>query len=545
MAKIFLHIFISICVFFHCVNLFAQQKNAGMRISYPEENRKEGETLIYLEHSDILLFDKDRLEDIQVLKGNVCFRHDDALMYCDSAYFYEKENSLDAFSNVRIIQGDTLFIYGDVLYYDGNTSLARLRNNVRMENRSSVLTTDSLNYDRRFDVGYYFNGGKLTDQLNELVSEWGYYYPSTNIATFRYKVVMTNPNFVMTSDTLHYNTKTEIADIVGPTDIIYDQETHIYSEKGWYDTRREYSELLDNSYIEHQDTKRLTGDSILYDKPSGFAWAFQNVELADTLKDVSLFGHYGYYNEITKIGLATDSAMMIEYSSADTLYLHADTLFLSPDSTFNVIEAYHNVRFFRNDVQGVADSMAYTSRDSVLHMLYDPIVWSDKQQITGDTIRAYSYGEGVSLVHVINSAFACQMCDSVHFNQISGKEMFAHISDDTLRLVEVKGNTESIYYPIDEADGEYIGQNKTQSSYLTAYFKNGDLDRMILFPSPTGNLFPMDKIKEEMLYFPGFSWQVQYRPNKKEDIFLSFDRNINKGEEKKTRRRSSNKKQKE
>ncbi len=545
MAKVLLRILILVFVCVVSVSLLAQKDNTGMIISYPEEKKKEGETLIYLEHSDVLMFDKDRLEDIQVLQGNVCFRHDDAFMYCDSAYFYEKENSLDAFSNVRIVQGDTLFIYGDVLYYDGNTSLARLRRNVRMENRSSVLTTDSLNYDRKADVGYYFNGGKLTDQLNELVSEWGFYYPSTNVATFKKGVVMTNPNFVMTSDTLNYNTNTEIADIVGPTDIIYEEETHIYTERGWYDTRREYSELLQNSYIEHQDTKKMIGDSILYDKSSGSAWAFQNIELADTLKDVSLFGHYGYYNEISKNGIITDSAMMMEYSSEDTLYLHADTLYLFPDSVFNIVEACYNARFYRNDVQGVADSMSYTSRDSVLHMLYDPIVWSDKQQISGDTIRAYSYGEGAGLVHVINSAFACQMCDSIHFNQISGKEMFAHISDDTLRLVEVKGNTESIYYPIDEADGEFIGLNKTQSSYLKAYFKDGDLDRIVLFPSPTGNLYPMDKITSELLYFPGFFWKIEYRPNKKEDIFLRFDRNINKEEDKKVRRRSSNKRQKE
>ncbi|MBO7316378.1 MAG: hypothetical protein J6U44_04355, partial [Paludibacteraceae bacterium] len=163
MAKVLLRILILVFVCVVSVSLLAQKDNTGMIISYPEEKKKEGETLIYLEHSDVLMFDKDRLEDIQVLQGNVCFRHDDAYMYCDSAYFYEKENSLDAFSNVRIVQGDTLFIYGDVLYYDGNTSLARLRRNVRMENRSSVLTTDSLNYDRKADVGYYFNGGKLTD----------------------------------------------------------------------------------------------------------------------------------------------------------------------------------------------------------------------------------------------------------------------------------------------------------------------------------------------------------------------------------------------
>ena len=187
-----------------------------------------------------------------LFRGNVRFRHDDAYLYCDSAYFFEQRNSFNAYGHVRIVQGDTLFIYGDVLYYDGDTKMARLRNNVRMHNRSIRLTTDSLNYDRGANVGYYFTGGKLTDATNTLTSKFGYYYPGLEMALFRGKVRLKNPNFVMDADTLKYFTETDLAQILGPTTVLYAKETTIYSEKGWYDTKTEQSELLLNSLITHQ-----------------------------------------------------------------------------------------------------------------------------------------------------------------------------------------------------------------------------------------------------------------------------------------------------
>ena len=222
----------------------------------------KGVTLVYLEKSETLTFDKITNPDMQVLKGNVRFRHDNVLLYCDSEYFFSKENSLNAFGNVRIVQGDTLFVYGDKLFYDGNTKLARMRHNVRMVNRKTTLVTDSLNYDRLANLSYYYTGGKITDQLNALTSVWGQYSPSTNDALFKNKVHLKNKNFILDSDTLKYNTKTNIANIVGPTHILYNDETDIYSTRGWYNTATDRSMLLDRSRVKHKDGKTLTGDTI-------------------------------------------------------------------------------------------------------------------------------------------------------------------------------------------------------------------------------------------------------------------------------------------
>ena len=483
----------------------------------PASNTKK--TSVFLENAETFSYDKDLMADGQLLKGNVRFRHDDAYLYCDSAYFFEERNSFNAYGHVRIVQGDTLFIYGDVLYYDGDTKMARLRKNVRMHNRTVRLTTDSLNYDRGANVGYYFTGGKLTDATNTLTSKFGYYYPGLEMALFRGKVRLTNPNFVMDADTLKYFTETDLAQILGPTTVLYEKETTIYSEKGWYDTKTEQSELLLNSLITHQDGKTLKGDTIFYDKKKGIGRAHHHVELDDTVKKVSLRGHYLYYKEEGDVALAKDSALMIDHSTADTLYLNADTLFsYAVDSVDKVVEAFYNVRVFRKDVQAVCDSARYETRDSVLHLMKMPILWSDNQQITGDTIRIFSVNGAVERLQVINSAFVCQQEDSIRFNQLSGKEVTAYMADGELYRVDVRGNAQSLFFPR-EADSTMIGMNQTESSFLTVYLKKQKIDRIVLYPAPIGVMTPLDQVIAESMYLPNYSWQVAIRPQKWEDVF--------------------------
>lgn len=214
-------------------------------------NQRAGKTRVDLLYADEAQADKQMRPDVQVLIGSVRLRHDSMYMFCDSALIFEKINSVEAFGNVHMEQGDTLFIYGDYLYYDGMSQLAMLRENVRMINRNTVLTTDSLNYDRLYNLGYYFEGGTLTDEENVLTSVWGEYSPATKLAVFNHDVKLVNPKFVLTSDTLKYSTQTKIATILGPSDIVSEQN-HIYSERGFYNTNSEQAELLDRSVLTNQ-----------------------------------------------------------------------------------------------------------------------------------------------------------------------------------------------------------------------------------------------------------------------------------------------------
>ena len=310
----------------------------------PEKAQGKKKTRVDLLHADQGQADKLARPDVQVLIGSVKLRHDSMYMYCDSALIYEKTNSFEAFSNVRMEQGDTLFIYGDYLFYDGMTQIAQLRENVKMINRNTTLLTDSLNYDRLYNLGYYFDGGTLMDEENVLTSDWGEYSPATKLSVFNHDVKLVNPRFVLTSDTLKYSTDTKIATILGPSDIVSEQN-HIYSERGIYNTVSGQAELLDRSVLTN-DGKRLTGDSLFYDRKAGYGEAFDNVQMNDTVNKNMLTGDYCYYDELKQNALATKRAVAVDYSRGDSLFMHADTLLmnsynLDTDSLFREMRAIH------------------------------------------------------------------------------------------------------------------------------------------------------------------------------------------------------------
>ena len=474
-------------------------------------------TKVYLIHSNTLSFDKAVKPDAQILNGDVCFRHDSSYMYCDSAYFFEQTNSLEAFSNVRMEQGDTLFVYGDYLFYDGNTQVAYLRENVRMENGQVTLFTDSLNYERIPNIGYYFEGGLIVDSLNQLSSFYGQYSPETKLAVFNDSVQVENPDFTLYSDTLHYDTESKVATILGPSVIVSDSGT-IHTSRGWYDTVNNTSLLLDQSQVESGE-KILIGDSIFYNRDTGMGEVYGNMSLIDTAQHVTLQGEYGYYNEQTGYAFATDSARFLEYSQGDTLFLHADTLqMVTVDSVYREIKAYYGVRFYRIDMQGVCDSMQFNTRDSVLYMYTEPVLWNEQYQLYGDTIAIYMNDSTIEYAHVIQFAFAAQHVDSSYYNQLKGNDLKAYFEGQAVHQIDVAGNAESIFYPL-EKDGAKVGMNETKSGFLTIWVKDNKLDKLKIWPSPVGSMTPIPDLKPDQKMLKDFYWFDHLRPKNRDDIY--------------------------
>lgn len=497
------------------------------------------QTMVYLERAENLSFDEERIANAQILKGDVVFRHDEALMYCDSAYFYEGTNSLDAFGHIRFVQGDTLKGFGEKLFYDGNTKLARMRRNVKLihgreDENPTILTTDSLNYDRHAGIAYYYSGGEIKDSLNTLTSVMGNYRPKTKQATFSHEVVLTNPKFTLTGDTLLYNTDTKVADIVSPTTIVYEEETTIRSSRGWYNTANERSMLLDRSVVDHSDGKSMTGDTIYYDKAIGFGQVIGHMAMNDTAQHATLYGEYGEMWEEGSRGFATDSALMVDWSdSLHYAYIHADTLFTEKvfypdsliaadstitDSTYRRVRAYHGVRVYRDDMQMVCDSMVYLGSDSTIYLFTDPICWSENQQISADSMRVYVVNGTVDHAVGIKNAL-CVMNDTLEiYNQMSGKEITAYLIDGEVKTVDVSGNALTVYYPEEEGGG-YIGVNNTESSYIRVYVENQEIQRIRFTKETTGALYPLDQIPEGAERLALFFWEEESRPANKDDVF--------------------------
>lgn len=484
--------------------------------------RPAAKSKVFLLHSDLLRRMADH-PDAQIVTGNVQFRHDSVYMYCDSACYYDRTSSFEAFGNVRMEQGDTLFLYGDRLYYDGLTQIAQMRENVRMENRTTTLLTDSLNYDRVYGLGYFFDGGTMMDDQNVLTSEWGEYSPQTKQSVFNYNVRLVNPQFTLTSDTLRYNTASKVADIVGPSDI-WSDGNHIWSEKGTYNTVTGKADLYDRSVLTSGE-RRLTGDTLLYDRTTGVGEAFSRMVMTDTVNRNMMTGEYGYYNELTKSAFATDSAVAVDWSQGDSLYLHADTLrmetfHLDTDSMFREMRAYHRVRFFRTDVQGTADSLVFSTLDSCLTMYRDPIVWNGNQQLVGEVMKVYMNDSTIDWSHIIGQALSVERLqnDSTLYNQVSGKEIKSYFSGGEMKKTEVIGSVRVVYYPMD-SDSTLIGMNVSETSKLEIYLENQKIERMVMSPKSSGTLYPMTQIPVGKDKLDNFVWFDYIRPRDRYDIF--------------------------
>lgn len=489
--------------------------------------RPQSSEMVYLRHSDKLYFNQYVNRNAQILVGNVCFEHQGALMYCDSALYYKETKSFDAFGNVRMLQGDTLSLTGDVLYYNGSDQMARVRYNVVLRHRETTLYTDSLDYDRLYDLGYFFEGGRLVDKDNELTSYWGQYSPSTRDAEFNMNVKLVNPRppqeakSTLLSDTLHYNTKSGIAHVTGPSNLEHGN-THVYTEDGYYHSNTDEAFLLNRSILTNV-AKRLVGDSLYYDGVTHDSKAYGNIDYDDRENKNKFYGNYALYNDSTGYAEAADSAVCIDYSQKDTMYAHADTFklytyFIDTDSTYRMLHAYHHVRAYRIDIQAVCDSLVYDGRDSCATMYKDPIIWQDGQQILGEEIKAWANDSTIDSVYVINQALMVERIDSVHYNQVASKEMHSYFRDGEVVLNVAELNVFLNYHPFD-SDSLMIGMVHAESSELKMFMEERKVQK-IWMPATTGEMFPIEQTPPDKRLLENFAWFDYIRPLNKDDIFV-------------------------
>ena len=478
---------------------------------------------VYLRHADVLRYDQyGSNPTAQVLVGNVSFLHNGATLTCDSAYFYQESNSFRAFGHVKMRQGDTLSLFSDYAYYDGNDQMAEARYNVILSHRNTKLYTDSLNYDRLYGIGYFFEGGKMIDKKNVLVSDWGEYDTETRNAVFNYNVNLKNPKFVLTTDTLHYDTKTSIAHIVGPSKVVSGKST-IYSSQGYYNTNTDFARLYGRSRLINQG-KDLTADSLYHDDKKGISQGFRNVIYKDSVNRNQLNCNYFWYNEKTGFAFATDSAVLRDYSQKDTLYMHSDTMKvytfnIETDSVWRRVHCYNKVRAFRTDVQAVCDSLVYSTKDSCMTMYKDPIAWNVNRQILGEVIEVFMKDSTLDRAHVINQALSVeQLYDSVHYNQIASREMFGFFDNGEIRRSDAIGNVQTVFYMQDDKDSSLVSMLYLETDTMRMYLKDRQLQK-IWTPKQTSTMYPVTQVPPSKTKLPSFAWFDYIRPKDKNDIF--------------------------
>ncbi|HEY1039427.1 MAG TPA: OstA-like protein [Bacteroidia bacterium] len=468
-------------------------------------------------------FSADRIKYVskkkaQMLIGNVVFKHEGTIITCDSAYRFEN-NTLEAYDHILIRKGDSLTITGNKLNYDGNKKLATIEGNVTCIEKDMILTTPIMTYDVKNSVASYFGGGTIVNKENTLTSRNGYYYSASKMLAFKHNVKLNNPEYTMLGDTLLYNTASKTAYFAGPTNII-SKENKIYCEYGWYNTETEKSHLNTRAILQGKDNE-LRADSIYYDRKLGYGKAYSCVQIRDTTNKIVIHGNLAEHFENTNTSIVTGKTLMIREFATDSLLLSADTLYTErkiskvagqKDSIY--VRAYYNIKIFKSDLRGVADSLTYTTYDSTLVLYKNPVMWTDSTQLNAREIRVHTANNSLESFELLGNAFVIAQEDSLKFNQIKGKEIFGHFYNDTINRISVNGNAQIAYYLKNEQK-KFIGLNKTDCSSIIVYFESGQMNKITFVNKPVARLIPIKDVNPGEERFKGFSWNPQKKPKNK------------------------------
>ncbi|SFT49176.1 OstA-like protein [Lishizhenia tianjinensis] len=456
------------------------------------------------------------------LKGNVVFEHENTKMFCDSARYYIKTDQFKAYSRVNINKKDTLNLFCDSLHYSLKKEIAQLYGNVRVRDSEYKLTTDSLEYDVKKSAGIYRNGGRITSILSNevLSSEIGYFFPNSKNFTFSKDVVYQSNDYKVTTDTLRFNGYSKLAYFYGPTHITATQ-TNMYCEKGWYDAKNEKGVLQGNAYIIDERTN-IAADSVYYSKLDSISEARGCVIIKDTTEKIEFWGDFARSDEKAGFAYLAGHASVLSYKQKDSTFIFADSLFNYMDSLqkSELILAYNNVVVIQNDVQGICDSLSMNQKDSVLHLYKDPMLWSDKTQMSADTLIVHQKNDKIDNIELLQNAIIVnEVEDSLnYYNQVGGKTMHAYFRDDTLRYANVNSNAQTIYYVEKEDKSDTLvvversGMARIYGGNITLYFEKQELRRIAYRQNPDGVIYPLNKIKTKEMNVQGFEWKPERRP---------------------------------
>ena len=474
---------------------------------------------IVIENSDFSDLNEIELPGAFLLTGNVRAVHDGVVLTCNKAYYYKNENYIKAFGDVQMVQGDTLYLNGKYAEYNGNVKQAFATGNVVMRSPEMSLVTDTINFDRVKQEAYYNSNGTIVNKENTLKSKSGRYYLTQKKYQFLTSVVLTNPQYVIKSNHLDYYTNSGHSYLFGPSTIT-GKENFIYTEKGFYDTKKNKAHFVKNSYIKYND-RLIKGDSLYYDRNQEFASATRNVKITDSINKAIIKGHYGEVYRNKDSLFITKRASVRTLMEQDSMFIHGKRLVVTGKQGERIIRGYNNVRFFKTDMSGKCDSLHSDQKRGLTQLIGRPILWNFDNQLTGDVMHLIGNNktEKLDSLKVLNNAFIISK-DTIGtgYNQVKGLNLYGKFRDNKLYEVDIVKNTEVIYY-LRNDEQELIGINKNSSSKINMILDGKTIETITFFNNVDGEIYPEAELPENTRKLRGFVWRGDERIKTKEDIF--------------------------
>jgi lipopolysaccharide export system protein LptA len=473
-------------------------------ILYASQTNAQKNKTLFVEYADIVDYNQSEIPNAALLIGNVKVKFNGAILTCNKAYLYTKENYLKAFGDVVITQGDTIQMNSKYAEYNGDTELAFAAGEVVLAGTEMTLRTDTLYFDRAKQESFYKNKGTIVNKENTLVSIAGKYYMVQKKYIFRKTVTITNPKYTIKTDYLDYFTNSGHAYLFGPS-TIKSEANYIYTEKGFYDTQKDVSYFVKNSHIKYNN-RRIEGDSLYYNRNIEFASATNHVKVIDSANNSIIEGHYGEVYRNKDSLMMTRRAVAKSLVEKDTFYIHGKKLIITGKPEERIVRAFNNVRFFKIDLSGKCDSLHSSEKTSITQLIKNPILWNFENQLTGDLMLLLSNSktEKLDSLKVLNNAFIISK-DTIGtgFNQVKGQNLFGRFEDNSLREVDIIKNTEVIYYLRNDQQ-ELIGINKSVCSKINLKLKNNTIETIREIKKVDGDIYPEKDLPENTRKLRGF-----------------------------------------
>ncbi len=471
--------------------------------------------------------DEEKYPGATILIGDVKMKHKGVILTCKKAYYYKKQNFFKALQDVVIKQGDTITQTSDYVDYDVNSEQALSWGNVILKDPVMTLTTDTLQFDRLNQKLYYQSFATIKDQTNTLKSKNGNYYLETKKFTATTRVTVVNPKHNLTSNHLDYYTDSGLTYLYGPSTITNtENENRIYCERGFYNTKTDISYFVKNAKLFLKE-RTVEGDSLYYDKNKGFASATNNIQVIDTVKNFVTKGNYAEIFEEKDSLFVVKRAVAISIVENDSTFIHGDTLLVTGAPEKRIVRIYPRVKIFKSDLQGKCDSIHTNQETGYTKMFRKPVLWSEGNQITGDTIFLISNTETEQLdsLKVLNNSFIVSK-DSLstdEYNQIKGRNMFGKFYQNKLKTLLVKGDAESVYYNRNEETDSIETITKEISSNIEFTLVDGQIETIKYLKTSDGVTYPPSLLPEDVKKLKGFIWRENEQPKTKQDIFKKDD----------------------
>jgi len=502
--------------------------------------------------ADTLYYD-GTLKEAELI-GNVVLINRERKLFTEKLH-YDLNTKIATYNTPATITDGETQLSSNRGYYYTEIDEIYFKDSVVVINPEFQLRADTLKFNTLTQIATFLGPTVMRSDSTRVYCEDGFYDVENNLAEFRQNAQYIRGNQRATADTIRYDGARGIYTLDGHAEFREGNRREATGDLIRYDEKNDVTILEGNAFF-RDSTQTIRGESIRYDakkkiykttgrsrvedgpqilqaddidysEEAGLGLASGNVIWQDTSANLTIQSAYAEYNQNTGFLKATGGLrgrpLLITLIDGDSLFMTADTLLsqrtdtIATDSS-RLLQAYHDVRIYKTDLQALCDSLAYSTVDSLFRMFRAPVIWSDTSQFTADTIHIQLANDQLDRILLYNNSFIINSPDELFFNQIKGKNIVARFDSSELRKMEVIGNAESVYYPLDDA-GAYIGVNKTLCSEMNINFGNNQVREIIFFNEPEGKLEPMNAVDHDAIKLVGFDWQTEPRPKSRDDLF--------------------------